>query len=145
MAAVAQDNAGTEDGLRRIRQQHPRHVLAEFLGTRIRIVIRSVPIDRLVFRYKLVAPLPCNRHRADFAETSQSMVVLSVPCQRQNFQRAAQIDVQATLFRFSIEGSSTVNYGIRGVYQAVVLISSEAETRVSQISEKIRTLVCRYS
>src|SRR5262249_46675771 len=54
MAAVAQDDAGTEDGFRRIWQQHPRHVLAEFLGTRIRIVIRSVPIDRLVFRDEFV-------------------------------------------------------------------------------------------
>ena len=44
-AAVAQNDAGTEDGDRHVRQQFANHVLAEFLGARVGIVIGAIPVD----------------------------------------------------------------------------------------------------
>ena len=76
MAAVAQHDAGPKNGVRRIRQQLPHHVLAKFLGARVGIVVGAVPIDGAVFGDHFVAALPRHRHRADLAEAAQAVIVL---------------------------------------------------------------------
>ncbi len=57
----------------------PHHVLAELLGARIGIVIRTVPINRLVFGHHLVAALARHRHRAHMAEAPQPVIVVRLP------------------------------------------------------------------
>jgi hypothetical protein len=90
--------AGAKYRLRRIGQQHSRHVLAEFLGARIRIVVGSVPLDGTILGDDFVATLSRHRYCAHFAESSQAVIVLRLPRQREDFERAAQIHVQATFF-----------------------------------------------
>ena len=82
MAAVAQHNAGPENGFRGVREQHSRHVFAKFFGARIRIVIRAVPIDGMIFGDHFVAALPRYGDRADFAEAAQAVIVLRMARQQ---------------------------------------------------------------
>src|SRR5215469_4760157 len=44
-SAVTQDDAGPKYYARHIGQELPHHMLAEFLGARIRIVVRAIPIN----------------------------------------------------------------------------------------------------
>ena len=50
-------------------KQFAHHVLAEFLGARIRIVVGPIPFDRRVLGHHFVAALARHRHRADLAKT----------------------------------------------------------------------------
>ena len=74
--AVSEHNAGTKNCLRNRRQQLPNHVLAEFFGARIRIVIRAVPVNGFVLGNNFVLALTSHRNRADVAEAAQAMVVV---------------------------------------------------------------------
>ena len=107
-----------------------------FLRAGVGIVVGAVPFDGAIFRYDFVAALAGDGHGADFAETAQTVIVLGMPRQREHFERAAQIHVQTTLFRLAIERGGAMNYGIRGVNEAIILIAAETETGRGQVPAK---------
>src|SRR5579862_15712 len=47
-AAIAQDDARPENGLRSVRKQDSRHVLAKFLGAGVGVVVGTIPFDRTI-------------------------------------------------------------------------------------------------
>ena len=107
--AIAQHNAGAEDGARHVRQQFADHVLAEFLGARVRVVVRAVPIDSRVLGDHLVFAHPGHGHCADVTEAAQAVRAVRPEGQLDNLERAAQVDVQTTLFRLAVQRRGTVN------------------------------------
>ena len=119
-----------------LRQQLADHVLAEFLGAGVRIVVRAVPIDRLVFGDHFILPLARHRHGAHMAEAAQAVIVVRAHGQLYNLQRAAQIHVQTALLRLAIQRSRAVNHRVGGVHQAIVVILRQPELRRGQIAAK---------
>ncbi len=103
MPAVPQYDAGPENRQRHVRQQLAHHVLAEFLRPRIGIVIRTIPLNRLIFRNNFVAAFPRHRHRTHVRKPLQPVIILGSARQLHYFQRPAQIHIQTTLFRLPIE------------------------------------------
>src|SRR5579862_1655152 len=134
MPAIPEDDAGAEDCLGSVGKEHPRHVLAKLLRARVGIVVGAVPLDGAIFRYDFVATLAGHGYGADLAEAAQTVIMLGMPRQREHFERAAQIHVQTTLFRFAIERGGTVDDGVRGMNETIVLIAAEAETGRREVS-----------
>ena len=79
VAAVAQHDAGTEDGARHIRQQLADHVLAKLLGAGVRIVVGAVPLDGIVLLHHFVRALPGHGDGGNMAEAAQAVVVARAP------------------------------------------------------------------
>src|SRR6266446_3684867 len=73
--AVTEYDAGAKNGEWNFRQKLPDHVLAKLLGSRIGIVIGTIPINGLIFPEDLIMALPRHRHRTDMTETPQSVVM----------------------------------------------------------------------
>ena len=97
-AAVTENNAGTENGFRHIRQELANHVLAKFFGARIGIVIRAVPVDGIIFSDDLALTLPGHGYRAHVTEAAEAVVVVHLHSQPDYFEGSAQVHVQAALF-----------------------------------------------
>ena len=53
-----------------------------------------------------------------------------------DFERAAEIYIEATFFGFAIQGCGAVDNGIRGADELRVVVVGEAEVRVSEIAAK---------
>ena len=97
-------------------------MLAELFGACVWIVIGAVPVDRIVFCNDFVLALAGNGDRAHMAESSQSMVVIYLLRELNHFQRAAQIHIQAALFRFPIQRCSAMDDRVGRVNQSVIFI-----------------------
>ena len=110
------------------------HVLAEFLCAGVGIVVGAIPVDRTIFRHHFVLPLPGHGHRAHVTEAAQAMIVVRAPRQLEHLERAAQVHVQAALFRLAIQGGGAVNDRIRRVNEAVVVVPAQPELRRSDIA-----------
>src|SRR5439155_15713135 len=87
-AAVSKNDAGPEDGSRHLRQKLPDHMLAEFLGTSVGIIVGAVPINGIVFRHDLILPFSRDCDRTHMAEAAKSVVMVHVHCEFHNFQRS---------------------------------------------------------
>ena len=74
------------------------HVLAEFFGARIGIVIRTVPIDRAVFLNDFVLARSRDRHRGNMRKAAQPVPILRAPRKLNHLERATQIYIHALLF-----------------------------------------------
>ena len=103
ITTVSKNNAGTKDRDRDFRQQLPDHVLAKFLGSRIRIVVGTIPLDGVVLRDDLIAAFPRNGHSTDLTESPQPVVIVRASAKLHHFQRPAQIYIQTVFsdLRFS--------------------------------------------
>ena len=99
-------------------KQLANHVLAEFFGARVGIVVRAVPIDGRIFLDHFIRAVPGDRDGAHMAEPPQAVLVARAHGQLNHFERAAQIHVQAAFLRFAIERRGAVNHGIGGAHQA---------------------------
>ena len=138
--AVAQHDARPENRARHIRQKLPHHVLAEFLGARVGIVVRAIPIDRSVLLHYFIRTLAAHRDGAHVAEAAQSMIVARPHRELDHFERSAQIHVEAALLGFAIERSGAMNHGIGAANEAAVIVVTEPELRVREIAQKNRDL-----
>ena len=134
MTTVAQHDAGTENGDLDVGQQFTNHVLAELLGARVGIVVGAFPINGAVFGNDFIAALTGDSDCADVTETAQSVIVMRAPRQLNHFQRAAQIHVQATLHRLAVQRRRTVDYGVSGMDQAIVVIPIQTKLRSREIA-----------
>ncbi len=135
-AAVAQNDGGAENGLGHVGQKLIAHVLAEFLGARVGIVIRARPIDRGVFGYDFVFSFARNGNGGNVRIAAQAVAILRAARELNDFECASQVDVQALLFRLAVQRCGAVNEGVRGVHQRMVLVIGEAKTLAGQITAK---------
>src|SRR5580700_597294 len=103
ITAIAQDDARPKNCFRRLWQQDSHHVLAEFFRARIRIIIRALPVNRTVLADYFVLPLAGNCDCAHLAEALEPVIVLGVPRESQDFERAPQIYIQAALLGPSVQ------------------------------------------
>ena len=101
-AAIAQDYARTENCALHVWQQLADHVLAELFGAGIGIVIRAVPVYRVVFLDDFVRALAGYGYRADVAEAAQAVLVTGALGELDDFESAAQIYVEAAFFGFAV-------------------------------------------
>src|SRR5689334_19585497 len=109
MSAIPEDDARSKHSFRSIRQQNSRHVFAELFGAGIRIVVGTVPVNRVIFGDDFVAPLPGYSDRTYLTKAPETVVMLGVTGERQDFKCSSKIHVQTTLFRLAIERRRTVN------------------------------------
>ena len=135
-AAIAENDARAENSARHIGQQLADHVLAEFLGSRVGIVIRAIPIDGFVFLHDLVRAVTGHGDRADVAETAQSVIVAGARSELDHFERAAEVHVQAAFFGFAIQGRGAMNHRIGGADEFAVIVVSEPEMLGGEIAQK---------
>ena len=112
------------------------HVLAEFLGARVGIVVGAVPVDRSDPPDHFMAAVPGDGHGGDLAEAAQAVGILRAARQLRHFQRAAQIHVQAAFLRFAIERRGAMNHRIGGAHQARIFGGIQTETRIGEIAAK---------
>ena len=96
--AVTEYDAGTKNGEWNFRQKLPDHVLAKLLGSRIGIVIGTIPINGLIFPEDLIMALPRHRHRTDMTEAPQSVVMIRAHGKLHNLQGAPKIHIQTAFF-----------------------------------------------
>jgi hypothetical protein len=108
-AAVAEHNCGAKNRARNVRQQLLSHVLAELLGAGVGVVVGAPPVDGSVFLDDFVLACSCDGNRGNMGKTPQAMVVLRTPGQLNDFEGAAQVYVEALLFRFSVERSGAMD------------------------------------
>ena len=69
----------------------PHHVLAEFLRAGVRIVVRTIPIDRRVFLDHFVGAMTCHGDGAHVAEAAEAMLFARAHRKLYHLERAAQI------------------------------------------------------
>src|SRR5581483_832281 len=70
ITAVAEHDARPENCFGYIWQKLPDHVLAEFLGAGIRIVIRPVPLDCTILGYNFILTFARDRNGTDVTESA---------------------------------------------------------------------------
>src|SRR5207302_8170929 len=68
------------------------------------------------------------------ADTAQPMVIIRMDSQLYNFERAAQVGVEAGLFRLAIQRSRAVDNRIAAVDQAAIFFIAQAKLRCAQIA-----------
>src|SRR5579864_8628951 len=111
-------------------------MLAKFLSASVRVIVRTIPFDGAILSYNFIPALAGNGHRADLAEAAQPVIVFSMPRQSEDFQRAPQVHIEATLFRLAVQRGRAVNYGIGRMHQAIVLVAAQAKTWLGEIADK---------
>src|SRR6266404_746174 len=126
-SAVAHNNGRAKDGARHVGQKLMNHVLGELLGARVRIIVRARPIDGRIFGDDFVPALSRDGHGGYMRIPAQAYAILNTPRELNHLERAAEIHVEALPFGFTVKGSSTMNDGVRGVHQSVVLIVGKRE------------------
>src|SRR5580693_5580000 len=134
--AIAEHDARTKNRKRHFRQKLPDHVLAKLFCPGIRIVIRPLPIDRLILRDYFILTFAGHSHRTDMAKAAEPMIVVHPHGKLQDFQRSSQVHVKATLLRLTIQRCRTMNDRIRRMDQSIVIIPGEAKLRLSEITAK---------
>src|ERR1700733_8533785 len=133
-AAIAQDDAGAEDGALNVWQQLANHVLAEFFGAGVRIVVGTVPIYCSVFLDYFVGTVSCDCYGADVAKAAQAVLVASALSELDDFESATKINVEAAFFGFAIQGCGAVDYGVCRADELRVVVIREAEMRVGKVA-----------
>ena len=84
-----------------------------------------------------VAAVPGHGHGADLAEPPQAVRLLRAARKLHDFERAAQIYVQAALFRLAIQRRRAMQHRVgRCSTSALVLVAVQAEMRLGQIAAK---------
>src|SRR5258708_34906370 len=66
----------------------------------------------------------------------EGVAMLCTARELNEFASAAQVDVQALLFRFAVQRGGAVNQGIRGVYQRMVFVIGETKPLSGQVAAK---------
>jgi len=133
-AAVTKNDARTEDRALNVRQQLPHHVLAEFLRARVRIVVRTIPVDRRVFLDHFVRALASHSHRAHVTEAAQAVIFASAHRELYHFQGAAQVHIEAALLGFAIERGRAVNHRVRGARETPIIVIGQPELGSGEIA-----------
>src|SRR5262249_14510110 len=112
------------------------HVFAEFLGTRVGIIVGTRPINRFVFAHDFI--LACSRHGngGHMRIAAQTMVILNAASQLDYFQRATQIYIEALLLGFSIERSGAVEDGVRSLDELLILAIGKAKAFAREVAAK---------
>ena len=82
--------------------------------------------------------LRCARHGdgRNLAEAAQAVRVLRAASQLRDFERAAQIDVEAAFFGFAVERCGAVNHRLGRADQARVFGGVQPETRIGEVAAK---------
>src|ERR1044071_10398604 len=75
-------------------------------------------------------------YRAHVTETAETVIVLRPAVELNDFERATQVHVQTGLLRLAVEGRGTVNDGVRGMNEAVVIIARESKQWGREITTK---------
>ena len=135
-AAVAHYDRGTEDGARHVGQQLVHHVLAEFLGACVGIVVGAGPVDRGVFGDDLVLALAGYGDGGYVRIAQDTVAILRAAGQLDYFQAAAEIDVEALLFGFAVQRGGAMNQRVGGVDQRVIVVVGEPETVGRELAAK---------
>src|SRR5579862_2674492 len=73
---VPQNNTWAEDSDRDFGQELPDHVLAKFLGARVGIIVRAIPLNRSILGDDFVLAFAGNGNGAHMTETPHTMVVM---------------------------------------------------------------------
>src|ERR1017187_8909847 len=134
--AVAEHDARTKYRARNIREQLADHVLAEFLGPGVRVVVRAAPIDRCVFRDDLIRSMASDGDGTDVAEAPQAVLVTGASRKLDHFERPPKIYVQAAFFRLPIDRSGAMNDGVGAADQLAVLVVRKAKIWFGQVTQK---------
>ena len=111
-------------------------MLAEFFRARIRIVVGAVPVDRSVLGNHFVAAVARHGDGGNLAEAAQAVRVLRAASELRDFQRAAQIHVEAAFFGFAVERSRAMNHRLGRADQVRVVGRVQPKTRIGEISAK---------
>src|SRR5207248_10880494 len=96
--AVPEYDAGTKNSEWNFRQKLPNHVLAKLFGSRIRIVIGTIPGNGLIFADDFIMTFPSHRHRADLAEPPQSVIMIRAHGKLHDFEGAPKVHIQTAFF-----------------------------------------------
>ncbi len=112
------------------------HVLAEFFGAGVGIVVGAIPVDRGVFLDYFVRALAGDGNRADVAEAAEAVLVAGALGELDDFERAAEIYVEAAFFGFAIQGCGAVDYRVCAADELRVVVVGEAEICVGEIAAK---------
>ena len=106
----------------------------EFFRARVGIVIGAVPIDGSVLGDHFVAALSGHGHGRNLAEAAQAVGIVRAAAELRDFQRAAQVHVQAGFFGFAIERRGAMNHRLGRAHQARVFGGVQPEVRVGQVA-----------
>ena len=71
---------------------------------------------------------------ADVAEAAQSVIIAGARGELNDFERAAEIHVEAALFGFAIQRGGAMNDGVGGVHERGIFIVREAEMSVGEVA-----------
>ena len=108
-AAVSHNDGGTKKRLGHIGEKLIGHVLAEFLGARVGIVIGAGPVDGGVFGDDFVFSFSRDGDGGNVRIAAQAVAILSTAGELNDFERASQVDVEALLLRFAVQRSSAMD------------------------------------
>src|ERR1700730_3767870 len=108
-AAVAQHNAGTKDSALHVREQFAHHVLAEFFCSRVRIVVRAIPVDRSILADNFVAAMSGYGDSRHLAESPQTMRIVRAASKLRDFQCSPEIYVEAAFLGLAVERCGAVD------------------------------------
>src|SRR5205814_3493359 len=131
MPAITEHNTGPKNRNRDLGHKLPHHVLAKFFGARVRIVIRSIPLNRSILSYHFILTLARDRNRAYQTKSSQPVVIMRLLRQQEHLQRAAQVYIQAAFLRFAIQRRRAMQHRIGGMNQPVIDIARQSQLRRS--------------
>ena len=113
-AAVTENDGRAKNGARNFGQKLVHHVLAEFLGAGVRIVIGAGPIDGGVFLDDFVLAGAGDGYGGDVGKAAEAVMILGAAGELNHLESAAQIYVEALLFGFAIEGCGAVDERVGG-------------------------------
>src|SRR5579859_4622203 len=110
------------------------HVLTEFFGASVRVVIGPRPIDGFIFAHNFVLPRASHSDRGYMRIATQTVAILNAAGELDDFQGPGQIYVETLFLRLSIQRRSTVEDRVRGINKLLVLIIGQAETLTGQVA-----------
>src|SRR5271168_1404286 len=112
------------------------HVLAEFLGARVGIVVGAGPVDRGIFGDDLVLALAGYGDGGYVRIAQETVAILRAAGQLDYLQAAAEIDVEALLFGFAVQRGGAMNQRAGGVDQRVIVVVGEPEAIGGEFAAK---------
>src|SRR6202451_3466786 len=111
-------------------------MLAEFFCACIGIVVGAIPIDRGVFLAYFARALSGYGNSADVADAAEAVLVPAALGELDDFERAAEIYVEAAFFGLAIQGCGAVDYRVRSADELRIVVVGKAEMRVGEIATK---------
>jgi len=135
-AAVTEHDGRAKNGALHVRKKLMDHVFAEFFGAGVWVVVGAPPIDGVIFLDDFVLTGAGDGDGGDVGKAAQTVMVLCAAGQLNHFKRAAQIYVEALLFRLAIERSRAVNQGIGGFGERMIVVIGQANLWIGEVAKK---------